>query len=202
MLINILFQDPILFFAVALSLVISLSIHEFAHAWVSLKLGDYTAKYMGRVTLNPLAHLDPVGTLLLLVAGFGWGKPVPFNPYNLSNPKRDSALISVAGPVSNFILAILFAVVIRFLVSETILWNFVYLMVYFNLLLGLFNLIPIHPLDGFKVVNGLLPDSLSVQWMQMAPYGIYILLLLVITRSTGAIVGPILSFLLSALRLG
>src|SRR3989338_11315825 len=89
-------------------LVFCLTIHEYSHAWVAFKLGDPTAKAMGRLTLNPLAHLDPVGTLLLLLVGFGWGKPVPFNPNYFANPRRSSALVSLAGPASNFIFAVLF----------------------------------------------------------------------------------------------
>lgn len=201
MLISILLSDPILFFAVALALVISLSIHEFAHAYISMKLGDYTAKYLGRVTLNPTAHLDPVGTVLLLIAGFGWGKPVPFNPLNLKNPKRDAALISIAGPMSNFILAVVFSIFAHIFPQSSLLGGFVYLVVYFNLALGIFNLIPIHPLDGFKVVNGILPDKLSVQWIQMAPYGIYLLLLIVVTGVSGNIISPIMGFLLKILGL-
>jgi len=108
MLLELLFSNPLIFILVAAALILSISVHEFAHAYVADKLGDPTPRYLGRVTLNPKAHLDPIGTLLLVVAGFGWGKPVPFNPNNLSNPKRDAALISFAGPLSNFFMAIIF----------------------------------------------------------------------------------------------
>lgn len=189
MLFRTLLENPLAFIIVAGALIISISIHEFAHAYVSNRLGDSTAKMLGRVTLNPLSHLDPIGTLLLLFAGFGWGKPVPFNPYNLENPKRDSALIAFAGPLSNFILAILFALLV-FGISVLPVPTSVYIasrsvfevVVFYNLVLGLFNLIPIHPLDGFKVVNAFLPEDLSYQWLQLAPYGIYLLLLLILTN--------------------
>ncbi len=200
MLISLLFRDPFAFVTLALSLIISISIHEFAHAFIAYKLGDPTAKVLGRVTLNPKAHLDPLGTLLLFVAGFGWGRPVPFDPSYLKNPKRDSALISFAGPASNFLLAAALAFVIR-LLPGGVLGQVLYLVVYYNLILGFFNLIPIHPLDGFKVVHGILPQSLSAQWLQMAPYGIWILLLLVFTRTVGAIVQPFLDLTMKVLGL-
>lgn len=204
MLISVLFENPIVVFVfVALVLIISISIHEFAHAYTADKLGDPTARYLGRVTLNPLAHLDPIGTIMLLFVGFGWGKPVPFNPINLSNPKRDAAIISIAGPMSNFILAVIFSIIFK-VVSATGLENLIlakifFPIIFYNLILGVFNLIPIHPLDGFKVVNGLLPTKLSIQWMQMEQFGIILLLVLVFTRTIGNIIMPVVSFLLSLL---
>ena len=140
MFLNLLFQSPLVFLLVAAALILSLSIHEFAHAYVADKLGDPTARYLGRVTLNPLAHLDPVGTMLLLFLGFGWGKPVPFNADNLANPKRDSALISFAGPAANFILALLFALVFHAIPSDlaaiSAIKSFAYLAVFYNLFSG------------------------------------------------------------------
>jgi Zn-dependent protease len=203
MLISLLFEQPVIFFMVALALVICISIHEFAHAYAAAKLGDPTAKSLGRVTLNPLSHLDPLGTVLLLVAGFGWGKPVPFDPGFLKNPKKDAAIISFAGPLSNFALATVFALLLRFIdpvsSASAILYMVIYYIIFFNLILGFFNLLPLHPLDGFKVVNGLLPDNLSYQWMQMAPYGIFILLFLIFTNTTGRILGSFINFALNLL---
>ncbi len=208
MLLNTLFENPLLFLFIACALVICISIHEFAHAYVADKLGDSTPRLLGRVTLDPRAHLDPVGTLLLIVAGFGWGKPVPFNPYNLKHPKRDSALIALAGPASNFALAIVLALMLKGLVLYvpsqlliSFLHPFFFLTILYNLVLGVFNLIPIHPLDGFRIVNGLLPDDLSFQWLQMAPYGIYILLLLIITNTTDKLINPVISFAANLLGL-
>ncbi len=208
MLLQTLSENPIMFGLLFSCLVISLSIHEFAHAFSAHLLGDNTAKDLGRLTLNPLKHLDPFGTLLLLVVGFGWGKPVPFNPYNLKNPRRDGAVISFAGPLSNLLIAGVFAVIFR--ISEgqgsalfiTALSTFAYLMVYFNLFLAFFNLIPVHPLDGFKVVFGLLPRSLAVQWIQMEQYGMFILLILVVTRSTGILIQPFVDISIKLLGVG
>ena len=202
MLLSLLFQNPILFLLVAIALVISISLHEFAHAYMADRLGDSTARDMGRVTLNPLAHLDPLGTVLLLVAGFGWGKPVPFNPMYLKNPKRDAALISVAGPLSNFLLASGAAILFRLSSGAPLFSSFFYFVVFFNLILGFFNLIPLHPLDGFKVVYGLLSDDLAMQWGQIAPYGIYILLLLVVTRSLSMVLNPLVFWALGVLGVG
>lgn len=201
MLISLLFQQPAVFFLVAAALVVSISIHEFAHAKVADVLGDDTARLLGRVTLDPRAHLDPVGSLLLLFAGFGWGRPVPFNPANLENPKRDSALIAFAGPMSNFVLAAALSVLARFTGMNTIIGAFLYFTIFFNLVLGIFNLVPIHPLDGFKVVGGLLPPNLYMQWMQMAPYGIYFLLILIVTGATDVVIRPLIDFSLNLLRL-
>lgn len=189
----------LIFVLVAVSLVVSISIHEFAHAYVANRLGDNTAKSMGRLTLNPKAHLDPTGTVLLLLVGFGWGKPVPFDPRLLRNPKRDAAIISFAGPASNILLAITFAVFFHVLGLGGLIGLFIRLVVQYNLVLAVFNLIPVHPLDGFKVVNGLLPRELSYQWIQLAPYGMWILLILIFAGITEQIVGPLLNWLLAIL---
>lgn len=200
--IQILSENPALFVILALSLVISLSVHEFAHAYVAMKLGDFTAKYMGRVTLNPLAHLDPVGTLMMLFVGFGWGKPVPVNPINFNYPKRDQALVSLAGPASNFVLAAIFTILFKFNQSvELPISIFFYLMVFYNLALGFFNLIPVFPLDGFRVVSGLLPYELSLKWDGLERFGLLFLLVIVLTRLTSVIVSPIIDFTLSLLGL-
>jgi Zn-dependent protease len=201
MLLQLLFDNPIVFVFLAGALILSITIHEFAHAYSAQKLGDPTAKLLGRVTLNPLAHLDPIGTLFLLIAGFGWGKPVPFDARNLDNPKRDSAIISFAGPLSNFLLAILLAILIRILPQNEILTVFLYFAIFFNLILGFFNLIPLHPLDGFKVVYGLLPFNLAWQWQQTQRYGIFILMLLVFTRSTSVILMPLVAISMGLLGL-
>jgi len=180
---------------------ISISIHEFAHAKVADLLGDNTARLLGRVTLDPRAHLDPVGSLLLLFAGFGWGKPVPFNPINLQNPKRDSALIALAGPMSNFLLAGILSILVSFTGSDSFIGAFLYFTIFYNIVLGVFNLLPIHPLDGFKVVGGLLPSNLYIQWMQIAPFGIYFLLILVVTGATDVVISPLINYFLALFRL-
>ncbi|KKS28873.1 MAG: Peptidase M50 [candidate division WWE3 bacterium GW2011_GWE2_43_18] len=198
---DLLAQSPVIFAVVLIALVVSLSVHEFAHAWVSDKLGDPTARQLGRVTLNPRAHVDPLGMLLLVVAGFGWGRPVPFNPGNLKYPKRDSALIALAGPGSNFILAVLAAVILKFVSSGSMVGGALYLLVFYNLMLGVFNLMPFHPLDGFKIVGGLLPNNLAIQWYQMQPYGIIILVVFIFTDSFQKIVLPVVGILTKLLGL-
>jgi len=201
MLISLLLQQPLVFLLVVGALIISISIHEFAHAKVADILGDNTARLLGRVTLDPRAHLDPVGSLLLLFAGFGWGKPVPFNPINLQNPKRDSALIAFAGPMSNFLLAGALSILVRFTGSDSFMGAFLYFTIFYNIVLGVFNLLPIHPLDGFKVVGGFLPPNLYIQWMQFAPYGIYFLLFLVVTGATDVVISPLINYFLALFKL-
>ncbi len=202
MLFKLLLSQPIIFLFVITALVICISLHEFAHAYIADKLGDNTPRLLGRVTLNPLAHLDPLGTLLLIVAGFGWGKPVPFNPINLKHPKRDSALIAFAGPLSNFVLASTLGLLLHLIgQGQPVLYGFLYLTIFYNIVLGVFNLIPIHPLDGFKVVAGLLPTNLYLQWMQMQGYGTLILLFLVFTRSINVVVEPIINIFMNLLGL-
>lgn len=205
-LINILYQNPTAFLIIALSLVISISIHEFAHAYMAFKLGDYTAKDLGRLTLNPLAHLDIIGTFSILFLGFGWGKPVPVNYYALKNPKKDMALIALAGPASNFLLAITLTLIIKTaqsinsLLPATILFP-VYVLIIYNIALGVFNMLPLDPLDGFKIVNGLLPQRLSIQWVQTAPYGIFLLLLLMATGWTQKIIYPLVGIFVKLLAI-
>lgn len=194
--ISYLFQDPITFLLIAGALIISICIHEFSHAFAADRLGDPTARYLGRLTLNPKAHLDPIGTMFLLFIGFGWGKPVPFNPLNLRNPKRDAALISLAGPVSNFVLATILSFPLRYylmnpLSMSPVLGKLLLLTFVYNLMLGFFNLIPFGPLDGNKVVYGFLPHSLAYQWEDFQKYGTYILLFLVVTNSLEKILTPL-----------
>lgn len=194
-----LFTNPLFFFVWAVSLVLAVTVHEYAHAFVADKLGDPTPRLMGRVTLNPIAHLDPLGTLAMLFAGFGWGRPVPFDPFNLENPKRDAALISVAGPASNILLVILFVSLHAVSLLPTAL---AIILVQMNLMLALFNLIPVHPLDGFKIVGGLLSDEQADEWNRLAPYGMYILLLLILPITpAGSIISlffqPALTFLMT-----
>lgn len=191
MMIQLLFQNPILFLLISVSLIISISIHEFSHAFVANYLGDSTAKNMGRLTINPKAHLDPVGTLFLLFVGFGWGRPVPFNPLNLKSPRRDAALISLAGPMSNLILAVILSLSSRLFFAGGLVWTFLYFLVLYNLMLGFFNLIPLGPLDGNKIVFGFLPNKLAIQWIEFQRYSMYVLLIMIVFGFTEKILGPL-----------
>lgn len=195
--------------AFIIGLVSAITIHEASHAFVAYRLGDPTAKLAGRLTLNPASHLDPIGTLALLLVGFGWGKPTPFDPFNLRNIKRDSALISVAGAVSNFLLAILLSIpyLVAYFTNTLSLtlvsaYQLISIIIWINVILGVFNLIPIHPLDGFKVLAGLLPRDWYHDFIGTERYGIFILLFLLITGNVGRIIFPIVSLILSLLLPG
>lgn len=199
---DILAQNPLYFLILLGALVFSVTIHEFAHAWVADRLGDTTARSLGRLTLNPRSHIDPFGLIFLIVAGFGWGRPVPYNPFNLKNPKRDSALIALAGPGSNFVMAVILAIILQFISPSTFVGAVLYLLALYNLMLGVFNLMPFHPLDGFKIVGGFLPGNLAVQWYQMQSYGLLILMVFVVTGSFGKIITPIVDLLTKILGIG
>ena len=164
--IEMLFSNPLLFLTFLIGLLIAIDIHEFAHAWVADKLGDPTPRANGRLTLNPLAHLDPYGTLALLITSFGWGKPVPIDSYNLENPRKDSALISLAGPASNLILAGLLALILKIPLISQFLNVFIIIfipIIMINVSLAIFNLLPIPPLDGSKILVGFLPKDLAYE---------------------------------------
>ncbi|MBE9471534.1 MAG: site-2 protease family protein [Chloroflexi bacterium] len=166
-------------------LFLAIPIHEWAHAWSAYQLGDDTASMRGRMTLNPLAHLDPIGSLLLLFSGFGWGKPVPVNPYRMrTNPRAGMAISAAAGPFSNFVLAMLLAIPFRlgwvgwytggFSIGDLLL-----IAIQINLGLMLFNLIPIYPLDGEKILMGLLPPRWGDSLLRLRPFGTLILAALI-----------------------
>ena len=175
-----LFSNPILFFVWAAALLIAVTIHEFSHAFVADRLGDPTARLLNRVSLNPVNHLDPIGTLMLLFFQFGWGKPVPFDPFNLRRPKRDSALISLAGPASNLILAALLSFILKLQFSP-LLSLFLIPIIIININLAVFNLLPIPPLDGSKILYGILPMSWAEEYNDfMRSYGSILLILLII----------------------
>lgn len=188
MLLALLFNDPLSFVIVASALVFSLSFHEAAHAWTADRLGDPTARMQGRITLNPLAHLDPLGTLLMLVAGFGWGKPVQFDPYNLQHPMRDSALIALAGPASNILIALLCSLLIHIpaIAASGLLITILIPIMLINVSLAIFNLVPVYPLDGSKILLAVLPATASIEYEDiMRKYGSIILLLLILPIANG-----------------
>jgi Zn-dependent protease len=192
----------------------AITIHEASHGWAAYKMGDPTAYAMGRITLNPIAHIDPIGTILLplilVVMGappFGWAKPVPVNPLNLRDPRRDNLIISAAGPLSNFSVAFVAFLGIQLLkVLNPGLFNpysgfsgpasgiflILYYTVLINVILAIFNLIPIPPLDGSGVLMGLISEEAAEKYEQIRPYGFMILLLLIMTGFIGRILGGIM----------
>lgn len=168
-------------------ILLSITVHEFAHAYAAYRKGDKTAEQAGRLTLNPIAHIDPIGLIPLLLLGFGWAKPVPFNPYNLEDPRRDAVYIALAGPFANLLLAGLAAVTYRSLAMtgvmspDSLLPAFLLLLIIINMFLLFFNIIPIHPLDGSKLVDALLvrPEHQNIRRM-IAVYGPQVLMILVL----------------------
>jgi Zn-dependent protease len=183
---------------VIISLVVAFTIHEFAHAYVAYKFGDPTAKNQGRLTLSPLAHLDPFGTLLLIIAGFGWAKPVPVNRYFFKNPRLAGVLVSVAGPLSNLVLsfvgAVIWYVLLRFNmqgIGGEFLFQFFNTFITLNLLLFLFNLLPFPPLDGYRIIEDLAPPSIRAKMTQYESWGIFIFLVMVITPLDAYIIHPV-----------
>lgn len=186
-----------------IAILIAVSIHEAAHGFTALKLGDPTAKYAGRVTLNPLAHLDLIGSLLFLLVGFGWAKPVPVDPRYFKHPKRDSAIVAAAGPASNLLLAFIAFVVLSLLIPgggdgslfalldvgdgvsvvRVFLVQFCASLIFINLALMAFNLLPIAPLDGSRVLHNFIPVRYEMQYLQLMERGPFILLLLIVFES-------------------
>lgn len=186
-----------------IALIVALTIHEFAHALTADRLGDPTPRSQNRLSLNPLNHLDPLGTIMLIFAHFGWGKPVQIDPYNLKNPKRDELLIALAGPTSNILLAIVFTLLTKFFPFLTsILSTFIF----YNIVLAVFNLLPIPPLDGSKIFLNLLPEEQSLQWEEaLNQYGPILLIILLFFPINGSnaislIINPIIQAIYSLLN--
>lgn len=203
--IGTLFENPVFFFLSLISIVIAVTVHEFAHAKTVDHLGDPTPSLQGRVTLNPAAHIDLYGLLFLIVAGFGWGRPVQFDPFNLKHQRRDAALISLAGPASNIIIASLCSILLNvfnlFGINNMAIIGSVVLipLIMINLVLAVFNLLPIHPLDGFKIVEGMLDEHQAKEWRRLERFGFIFLILLIFPfggeSMISQILGPILGFL-------
>lgn len=174
------------FVAWLMAIFYGITVHEFAHAWAATWQGDDTARMQGRLTLNPLAHIDMIGLLMLVLAGFGWGKPVPVNPNNLKKGKLSDNLVSLAGIATNFVSVVIFGFLFKFLAaqtslgSENLLVNFIYMLVVINLILGVFNLIPIPPLDGSHILMNVLPDKFNEFKVRFAGQGPFILLGLIL----------------------
>ncbi|HEV8573755.1 MAG TPA: site-2 protease family protein [Dehalococcoidia bacterium] len=218
------FAALIFFTALVTALLLGISFHEFSHAYIADSLGDGLPRRMGRVTLNPLAHLEPIGTILMFTVGIGWGRPVPVNPYNTRNPKASLGITAAAGPISNFVVAGLAGLPLKLdlvpwisplfsgcnfdpncplvvdnairsspaaggFTTEELLGVYLTAIVLFSLMLGIFNLIPIAPLDGFKVAVGFLPSALSESFSRLEQYGpILLITLLALPFLTGTFV--------------
>ncbi|MCL4359937.1 site-2 protease family protein [Patescibacteria group bacterium] len=219
-------NNPLSLLILLVVLIVSVMLHEIAHGFIADRLGDPTARVLGRLTLNPIPHIDLFGSiivpLLMLLSGtgiiFGWAKPVPFDPFNLRNPRRDSALISLAGPATNMLIAIISAVLLRILflfhavlvqnvltgALAYILYAILVPMITLNVVLAVFNLIPVAPLDGFKIVGGFLPEREAREWYQLERYGLIFLLFLIFpifgpVSPVSQLISPVINFILKFL---
>ena len=173
-------------------ILLSLTVHEYFHGWTANKLGDPTAKLRGRLTLNPIAHLDIMGTILMFLVGFGWAKPVPIDARNFKDPKKDTILVALAGPLSNLAMAVVAGVLLRYIIPQmmtgqirsdgvySIVTIILILTLVYGVALAVFNLIPIPPLDGSRVMYGLLPDKYAYAYSRIEPYGVLFLFALFI----------------------
>lgn len=189
-------------------LLLALTVHEFAHGYVAYRLGDPTAKSLGRLTLNPLKHLDPIGTIAFFFIKFGWAKPVPVNPAYFTNPKKDMLWVALAGPATNLGLAVISAIVTKFIwalasmlpystLAEAILVplnGMLIASVWINLVLCIFNFLPIPPLDGSRILTGILPNDLARSYLQVERYGFIIILVLAFSGVLSKVILPVISF--------
>jgi Zn-dependent protease len=192
----VLFADsnPAALLGIAIALLVGLTFHEFSHAFVADQLGDHRPRALGRVSLNPVNHIDPMGAIMLLVAGFGWAKPVPVNPYALRPGRRAMSVVAAAGPVANVGVATLAAIVYRLLDGMGVggfALDAVWFTVLFNFVLAIFNLLPIPPLDGYNIVLPFLPPPLAMQVQRNAHYGMLILLGLILVSYVVPGPGPL-----------
>ncbi|MCD6570219.1 MAG: site-2 protease family protein [Deltaproteobacteria bacterium] len=184
----------------------SISVHEVCHGYVAYRLGDPTAKRAGRLTLNPIKHIDIIGLLVLFITQMiGWAKPVPVDPRYFKNPRKDMMWVAIAGPASNMVIAIITALILKAfggILGGSYLYPLVYMlniMVMINVGLAIFNLIPIPPLDGGRIIVGLLPRNLAYTWSRIEPYGFIILLVLIFTRVINVVLFPVIMGIINIL---
>lgn len=189
-------QSPAELLGLVVALVVGITFHEFSHAFVADALGDHRPRALGRVSLNPAAHIDPMGAIFFVLAGFGWGKPVPVNVYALRPGRIGMAMVAAAGPIANLVVAALVATLFRGLALADLLsvgdfaWLLLISLVFYNVALGFFNLLPIPPLDGYNLVLPFLPPRLAFTVQRNAQYG-FLLLLVLVLMSYGSISGPL-----------
>ena len=189
-------------------LLLALTLHEYAHGYVAYRLGDPTARDAGRLTLNPLSHLDPIGTIAFFFIKFGWAKPVPVNPYYFKNPRKDMLWVALAGPITNLLLAVASALLLRAMIGTATLipesamlaailvplFNMLVASVWINLVLCIFNFLPIPPLDGGRILTGLLPENLARTYASFERYGFIVILILAFSGVLGTVIFPVIRF--------
>lgn len=189
---------------IIISIIIGFTLHEFAHAYAAYKFGDPTAEKQGRLTLNPIAHIDPLGALFILLAGFGWARPVPVNRHYFKRPKLAGVIVSLAGPVSNLILAFIGFVVLSILYRLGIptgtsfdMYPFLDIFIYMNLLLFAFNLIPLPPLDGYRIIEDLVSSRVRAKLSKYEVYGSILFIVLIVTGLSNQTIFPWIYFIQS-----
>lgn len=203
---NLFFENPLAFFIIFPALLMSITLHEYAHCLAADYLGDPTPRSKGRLILNPMAHLDPMGLIAMLLTRFGWGKPAPYDPYNLKDPVRDSALIALAGPMINLIIALVLAFFVNINISSLAFFQIaLFQIMVMNIVLAIFNLIPIYPLDGSKILTAILPKKASQEFQSlMQRFGTIFLLLLIFPTVHGEsplsmLISPIINIIIKLL---
>jgi Zn-dependent protease len=205
-LLNLLLEDPLAFILIAVAFLFSVVIHEVAHGWVAYRMGDPTAKWLGRLTLNPLKHLDPIGTLMLFLVGFGWAKPVPINMNNIADKRKGLIFVSSAGILANILLAFIAVFFSRLFFSSSI--GFEAIIVYkvvrevfqINITLAALNLIPIPPLDGSKILMGIAPRETQYFLARLEPYGFFIIIGLLYLGVLSPLIGLIGSGIVTVIK--